>query len=380
MRVLYMITRADLGGAQIHVLDLLAGFRNLIDPVVAVGEEGFFTEAVRDLGIPCHIVPNLVHPPRPVRDLRALWETVSLIRRVNPDLVHAHTSKAGVIARLAARWTGKPSVFTAHTWCFAEGTSWKWRFLGVPAERLAGSLGSAIINVSDANKMLALRHHIGRAGRLIRVWNGIADVWQRAHPGDNGIPTIVTVARFAPQKDHELLLRAAASLDVPFEIVFVGDGPTESRVRALARELGISDRIQLLGPRLDVPDILAAAQVFALPSKWEGFPLSILEAMRAGLPVIASDVGGVAEAVIDGTNGILVPSGDVGALRAGLRELLTNAALRERMGRAGRHLYESNFTVEAMLQQTLAVYRVAAGQDVAKSSAASEDRLSESSC
>lgn len=377
MRVLYIITRADLGGAQIHLLDLLSGFRNILDPVVAVGEEGFFTNAVRALGIPCHILPNLVHAPRPVRDLRALWETASLIRRVDPSLVHAHTSKAGIIGRLAARWTGKPSVFTAHTWCFAEGTSWKWRLFGIPAERLAGRLGSAIINVSDANKLLALRYRIGRAGRLIRVWNGIADTSHRAHPGDSGIPTVVTVARFAPQKDHDLLLRAAASLSCPFHIVFVGDGPTESTVRALARQLGIGDRIQFLGPRLDVPEILAAAHIFALPSKWEGFPLSILEAMRAELPVIASDVGGVSEAVIDETNGFLVRAGDVDSFRDKLQTLLTNAPLRDRMGRAGRYLYESNFTVEAMLQQTLAVYRLAAGQ---APSPAPENRLSASSC
>src|SRR6516162_6929215 len=100
MRVLYLITRADLGGAQVHLLDLLSGFRGVIDPLVAVGEEGFFTDCVRRLAVPCHIVPHLVHAVSPVNDWRALRETASLIRSINPDVVHAHTSKAGVIGRM----------------------------------------------------------------------------------------------------------------------------------------------------------------------------------------------------------------------------------------------------------------------------------------
>jgi len=115
MRILYLVTRADLGGAQVHILDLLHGFRNRLEPVVAVGEEGYFTEAVRALGVDCHIIPRLVHPISPRKDVQAILEVTRLIRAVRPDVVHAHTSKAGVIGRLAARAVAVPSVFTAHT-------------------------------------------------------------------------------------------------------------------------------------------------------------------------------------------------------------------------------------------------------------------------
>ena len=108
MRVLYLVTRADLGGAQVHVLDLLRGFQHTLDMVVATGEEGYFTEAVRRMGVPCEIVPNLVHPIRPMRDIRALLEVARLIRRYRASLVHTHTSKAGWIGRLAARAAGGP--------------------------------------------------------------------------------------------------------------------------------------------------------------------------------------------------------------------------------------------------------------------------------
>src|SRR5258708_6692727 len=215
MRVLYLITKADLGGAQVHILDLLHGFRNTLEPVVATGEDGYFTEAVRRLGIPCHVVPNLVHPIQPMRDFRALGEVSRLIRSVRADVVHAHTSKAGVIGRLAARAVGVPSIFTAHTWCFAEGTSWKWRVAGIPAERLAGWFSSAIINVSDANRELALRHGISDQRRMLTIWNGIADTPHRARPGASRVPRIVMGARCAEQKHHSLLLLAFAQITRP---------------------------------------------------------------------------------------------------------------------------------------------------------------------
>src|SRR5215472_552938 len=160
MRILYLVTKADMGGAQVHLLDLLRGFREMLEPVVATGEEGYFTEAVRQLGIPTYVMPHLVHPITPLEDTRAVWEISKLVRASKADLVHTHTSKAGLLGRLAARLAGVPSVFTAHTWCFTEGTSWKWRLAGIPAERLAARFSSAIINVSEANRNLAIEHGI----------------------------------------------------------------------------------------------------------------------------------------------------------------------------------------------------------------------------
>ncbi len=359
MRVLYLITKADLGGAQVHILDLLHGFRNVLEPVVAAGEEGYFTEAARKIGIPCYIVPNLVHAIEPLRDCRALAEVATLIRSVRADIVHAHTSKAGVIGRLAARVVGVPSIFTAHTWCFAEGTSWKWRVAGIPAERLAGWFSSAIINVSDANRELALRHGISDQRRMLTIWNGIADTPHRARPGASGVPRIVMVARCAEQKDHSLLLRAFAQIAHPAKLVFVGDGPLMPALETQAEHLNIRDRVEFLGERFDIAEILAKSHVFALASKWEGFPLSILEAMRAGLPVIASNVGGVSEAVIEGNTGYLVDPRDVNTFRDRLQLLLDDSSLRRRLGTNGRSRYEDSFTLEQMLRKTLAVYQMA---------------------
>src|SRR6476661_4497589 len=150
MRILYLVTKADLGGAQVHILDLLRGFQNTLEPVVAAGEEGYFTEAVSKLGIPYHIVPHLVHALDPINDCRALLEIARLIRSVQAEVVHAHTSKAGVVGRFAAR--------------------------------LAGGLCSAIINVSEANRDLAVRHRVSDQNRMLTIWNGIPDTSHRARP------------------------------------------------------------------------------------------------------------------------------------------------------------------------------------------------------
>ena len=357
IRVLYLVTRADLGGAQIHILDLLRGLQHVIEPMVGVGEEGYFTEEVRKLGVPFYVVRDLVHPIAPLHDVRALLAISRLIRHARPNIVHAHTSKAGVVGRLAARAAGTPSVFTAHTWCFAEGTSWKWRLAGVPAERLAGMMSSAVINVSEANRDLALWNRVCSAKRMVTIRNGICDTRERARPESAGVPRIVMVARCAKQKDHSLLLRALASIDRSATVQFVGDGPLAHSLKSEAERLDVAGKVEFLGDRPDVAAILARAHIFALASKWEGFPLSILEAMRAGLPVVASHVGGVAEAVVHGETGFLVECGDVETFGKRLSVLLDAPQLRLQMGQQGRLCFEQRFTLRRMLNETLSVYQ-----------------------
>jgi glycosyltransferase involved in cell wall biosynthesis len=358
IRILMLITRSELGGGQTHVADLLRGLRDDFDLHLATGETGYLTEVAAELGVRTHILPSLQQPVDPLKDLAALRECILLIRQIKPDLVHAHTSKAGFMGRAAAKRVGIPSVFTAHTWCFAEGTSPKWKLWGTPLERLAGGWCGRIINVSDANRELALSHGIARPSKHVTIHNGIADSPLRALPGEGvATPRIIMLARFAPQKAHSLLIESIRGTGkLPFELVFVGDGPTRSSVEAQVAAAGLTDRVKFLGQRLDVPELLASAHIFALFTHWEGFPISILEAMRAGLPPVVSDVGGVREA-IDKSCGRIVAAGDVAAFRVALEDLLASPELRRRLGAAARARYERNYTVDVMLDKTVAVYR-----------------------
>jgi glycosyltransferase involved in cell wall biosynthesis len=357
LRILILITRAELGGGQTHVADLLRGFREEFDVHLGCGEKGYLTEVAEELGVRTHIVPALVQPVDAWRDMTALRRCIQLIRDIEPDLVHAHTSKAGFIGRAAAKWTGVPSVFTAHTWCFAEGTSLTWKLAGTPLERAAGRWCGRVINVSDANRMLALNRSIGKLDKHVTIHNGISDHAMRARPDDAvATPRIVMLARFAPQKAQTLLIEAVQGISEPFEVVFVGDGPTRAAVERQAAAAGLSGRVKFLGQRLDVPELMASSHIFALFTHWEGFPISILEAMRAGLPTVVSDVGGVREA-IDQSCGRIVPAGDVTAFRAALKELLGSPELRGTLGTAARARFERSYTVDAMLDKTVEVYR-----------------------
>lgn len=360
MKILMLITRAELGGGQTHVVDLLRGLRDEFEVELGTGETGYLTEAAEALGIRSHLIPDLVQPMRPLQDLKALWQCFRLIRSVRPDIVHTHTSKAGVIGRLAARLAGVPSIFTAHTWCFAEGTSWKWKTVGIPVERIAARCAARIITVSEANRASALHHRISTPAKFVTVHNGIADSPHRAKPGEKTVPRISMVARFSEQKAQGLLIEAVAQIRVPFRLLLVGDGPLRPAVEEQVAKRNLGDRVEFLGQRLDIAEILASSHIFALFTNWEGFPISILEAMRAGLPVVASDVNGVREAVADGSTGFLVDGGDVATFRQRLERLLLDASLRDTLGAAGRRRFENEFTVEAMLSRTAGIYRAAA--------------------
>ena len=354
-KILYVVTRAERGGGQVHVRDLLRGFQFSYECHLATGEEGFLCDEARDLGIVVHIIPNMVQPISIGKDVRAVMEIRALLKKLKPDLVHAHTSKAGLLARFAGATAGFPVVFTAHTWSFAEGISRKQKFIALPLERLAG-LGSRIITVSESNRLLALSRGVAGERSMTTVWNGIPDTPRRADPGFSGRVRILMVARFAEQKDQALLLRALSGVSEEFEVDFVGEGPMLAQVQNVAQDLGLTDRVNFLGDRSDVAELLARAHIFALSTKWEGLPLSILEAMRAGLPVIASNVGGVSESVEDGVSGFLVPVGDADKFRVGLLKLIRSPELRRDFGRAGRRRYEQDFTLQKMLAKTAEIY------------------------
>ena len=211
----------------------------------------------------------LVHSMQPLTDLRAVVDLIRVIRAWKPDLVHAHTSKAGMIARAAGFLLGTPVVFTARTWSFCSYVSWQQQAISVQLERLAGRWSGPIITVSEANRNLAARHRVASPENVATVWNGIPDTSLRANPSRPGPPRIVMVARFASQKDQGLLVRALRSVRDEFHLIFVGDGPHRGEVEAQSHGLG--RRVTFLGERGDIAEILANAQIMTLASRWEGF-------------------------------------------------------------------------------------------------------------
>lgn len=359
-RVVFVITRADdLGGAQVHVLEMAAALQDRgYEVQILAGGGGVLFEALQQQGLACRKLVNMVHPIKPLRDLAALKELRGLLQELKPDLVTTHSNKAGFLGRLAARSLNIPVVHTSHGFLFnGKKLSPAGRFYRF-MEKTAARVGSKVIAVSESEYETARKLKVVPAEKMTVVHNGLPDLGEqfRSDPLREP-PRLVMVARFAPPKDHHTLLEALGGLkERDWSLDLVGEGPGLDRVKKQVQNLGLEERINFYGSRGDVPQILSGAQVFVLSSRREGFPLSVLEAMRAGLPVVASDVGGINEAVKDQESGLLFPAGKPGRLRECLVELIDDPARRKVLGDAGRERFERHFTLERMVEKTIAVY------------------------
>lgn len=362
-RLLYVITRSDLGGAQVHLLELLRHFRSRYEVALAVGEEAFLSATAREEGIPVFLLRHLRRPISPIRDIMAVDEITRLLRTWRPSLLHAHSSKAGIVARIAAWRAGVPAIFTAHGWAFTEGVPWHRRLVGVVTENLAGRVSSAVIAVSDFDRRRALAERVLPASKLHLVRNGIALPPILPQPETDAPLSVLMVARFGSPKDQPLLLRALSRLRHPWELHLLGDGPRRRDFEDLVGALDLAEKVHVHGNRRDVERFLRTSHVVCLPSDWEGLPLSLLEAMAAGRPVVASDVGGIPEAVDHEKTGLLVPRGDEDGWVNALERLATSPSLRRTMGRAARLRVERMFSVERMLEETARVYAQVLGSD-----------------
>jgi glycosyltransferase involved in cell wall biosynthesis len=364
MRLLFIITRGDLlGGAQSYVRDLAFRFAADGDDVqVVTGAMGAMTEALTAAGITVVPAPGLLRQIHPLHDVRSVASLARLMRGFRPDLVTTHSSKAGVVGRIAARLAGVPCIHTANGWSFNPAEPAPVRLLYRLLERTTAPFAARFICVSDHGRGLGIAAGIA-PDRLVTIHNGIPDVSAdlRASAGRPGPMRLACVARFQPPKDHRTLLLAVRDvLDVQLDLI--GDGPNEDEARTLVRELRIGDRVRFLGARRDVPELLAQAQAFALCSRSEGFPLSTLEAMRQGLPVVVSNAGGAPEAVRDGETGFVVADNSVAVWADRLARLARDPGLRSRMGTWGRAFYEERFTFEQMYARIARLYREIAQQ------------------
>jgi glycosyltransferase involved in cell wall biosynthesis len=363
LKVAFVLTRADeLGGAQVHVRDLAEACRQRGHAVrIYAGGFGRLGSGTSERAHEIITVPHLIRPINPIRDFQAFVALFRLLKDWSPDVIAAHSSKAGLLARAVARSLAIPAVFTAHGWAFTEGVGPVRRAIYWLLERIGSLLSGLVIAVSDFDRNLAIAAKITTPERIRTVHNGIPDLMP-------GVPTarlrtippkVIMVARFSEQKDHECLLRALARIrESLWSLTLVGAGDPAT-TKDLARSLGLLERVYFLGERTDVEQLLSEHQVFVLASRWEGFPISILEAMRAGLPVVASDVGGVSEAVINGHTGFLCERGDSEQLAQQLRVLIESPESREAMGRAARMHFLEHFTIDKMVTRTLQLYETA---------------------
>jgi glycosyltransferase involved in cell wall biosynthesis len=361
-KVVHFIDSLEFGGTEQALLNLLRG----LDPerwqriLFCRSEPGLarLLEGAHELGIPIRPMPRLVGKSV----LTDLPQLVRVLRNERPHIFHAHlqwplASKYGLLAAALARVPGV--VATSQLFFVPEHLP----FAQLQYRVMAASVDRFIAVSCEVAKRL--QETVGIAPNKIRVvHNGIPPepYRKRANPSlraeltrGRAQPVVFTLARLDRQKGIGYLLEAAVLVpDAVF--VVAGDGPERESLQLKARELGVEARVLFLGHRRDVPDLLACCDLFVLPSLFEGLPVSILEAMAAGKPVISSAIGGTNEAVIDGQTGLLVPPGNPAELARAVTCLLSNPTLAAQMAANARARVEQEFSAEMMVQRVDAIY------------------------
>jgi glycosyltransferase involved in cell wall biosynthesis/uncharacterized membrane protein len=357
-RILLLITLAETGGAQAYVALLLPALAGQFEVTVAAHGPGPLRDAARAAG--ARFVP-VEHFRRggikPFHDVLALVELVRLCRRERPDILHANSSKAGVLGRIAGALARIPiRIFTAHGWGFAAYTGLAGR-LYLWADRFAEPLTTLVICVAGRERELGVHARTCVPQRSIVVHNAV-DVGSFARASSSGNPPrLISVGRFAYPKDYATLVEALAAVGAPYRAVLVGGGPVRAAVAGEVRRRGLARQVEIVGTRRDVAELLALSDLFVLSSRSEGLPISVLEAMASGLPVVATDVGGVSELVVDGETGLLVQPGDAAALAAAVERLLRDRELRREFGASARLRAERLFDAPRFREAHLRLYR-----------------------
>lgn len=364
-RILIVITQAATGGAQSVVGDLVPALVHEFDVTVAAGGTGPLEASVMDAGATFVRLRHLRRPISPLHDVCAVAELWCLCRVLRPAIVHANSSKAGVLARLAAAFARVPArVFTVHGWAFKATHGLSSRIY-LHADRAMLPLSTTIICVSETEKRAGLVARTCDERRTVVIRNGVdvKNASVRKHR-DEQVVRIVSVGRLAEPKDFLTLVSAAALLDATrSRIDVLGDGPDRAIIEHEIDRLGLAGVVDLVGEVDDVQRRLAQADVFVLSSRSEGLPISVLEAMAAGLPVVATDVGGLGEMVEEGGSGFLVPPGDPPALAARLSAFIDDSELRASFGSRGRTLATERFSLEENRRRHLDLYgRLVAGR------------------
>lgn len=373
VRVLHLITRLVPGGAQDNTLVTCELHdRARYEVHVAGNPDGSLVERARAASDGrFHPIPDLVHPLDPLRDARALWQILRLLRRERFDLVHGHSSKAGFLGRIAARLTRTPFVFTYHGFPFHDFMPrWKQAFY-VGLERMVRGAARHYITLSERDRQTALALRMVPEGASSAIYTGIdfakIDRVLAAPPPDPlaalGVPAngrrIVLVGRLDPQKAPLRMVEAFAQVrrELPdAQLVFVGDGELRQAVADAARGAGLHEAVHLLGYRKDVIEILVHCDVFAFSSSWEAMGRSMLEAMLVARPVVAPAIYGIPEVVEDGVTGWLYPLGDTARLAGCVVEVLSDPARARGVGQAAQQRIRAQFDARLMVRRIEEIY------------------------
>ncbi len=361
MKILYCITSSSWGGAQLHVYELCKyEYQQGNEVVFVVGTQGLLAKKVRSLpGVKVIILPSLKRNISLLDDIRATIKLRKIFIQEQPDIIHLHSSKAGTLGRLASRGLKAKVIFTVHGWAFTEGIPSKLnKILFKSIEKYVARFTDQFICVSEYDRQLGFKYHVlTKKTPVTVIHNGAPAVSKNKINHSVHTPVrLVMIARFSYQKDQESLIKAISKLPRnSFFLTFVGDGETLSTCQSLVKKLNLTKQVKFIGFREDISSYLIKNDIYLLTTHYEGLPISVIEAMSYGLPVIVSDVGGDSELVVSGKNGFLVHN--VAELRTILYDLINDPVQIKNMGKNSLALFLKKFTLLKQLQDTHKLYQ-----------------------
>ncbi|MEV4264077.1 glycosyltransferase [Kribbella sp. NPDC049584] len=369
IEVAQIVTRFIAGAGGVALRGVLP-----LDPAryritIVTGQGGPLTDRAAAAGLRVLIEPSLVSPLAPNDDRRALRRLTELCREDRYDVVHTHSAKAGALGRLAAHRAGVPRiVHTYHGFPFHEFQHPLRRAAYVAIEQRLARITDSVLAIGSGVATEALRRGLATPSTLRTITPVVESVTvprtdssRAAARAELGItpevPLIGTVGRIDYQKAPEHFIAAIAALRHTAAVaVWIGSGPGDHEAKELVRRAGLSDRFVFAGERSDVPQLLPAFDVFAMASRYEGLPCAVVEAMRCGIPVVATAVNSVPDLVIPGESGVLVPPGRPRLLAEAIDDLLDDRPKADRMARLGQAGAGSTYDAESLAEVLDQVY------------------------
>ena len=372
VKVLHLITHLGMGGAQDNTLLTVQEHDiNLYEVHIASCPTGKWSNRAKQVAHAFHPLPTLVHSIHPIKDIQCLIHLTKLLRREKFDIIHTHSSKAGILGRWAGRIVGVPViVHTVHGFAFHDFMPFWKKQLYIFLERISSSCADFYITVSELNRKEAVQLKLFNFDNSITIYSGI-DLTKLDRDADLnlvksqiGIPekwqTIVSVGRLDKQKSPNFLIDAFAQVlqhHPDTLLLLVGDGELRQELEAQVSRLDITNKVRFLGSREDVPEILKIADIFALSSLWEGLGRAMTEAMLVGKPVVVPAIYGIPEIVHHHETGLLFEAKNVEQLTNNLIYLLEHPKERDRLGQNAKSLTRKLFDGDTMVRQIEEVYK-----------------------
>jgi glycosyltransferase involved in cell wall biosynthesis len=362
MKILYAITKSEMGGAQTYVWHVLQyAKKNGDTAVVLAGGNGWLADKTRELGFEYIENPYFKNSFNPMNAIKALLFCRSQIKKITPDIVHGNSGAGGFFIRFASIGLPVKKIFTAHGWSFTDGVPFVRKQIARMVEIVITGCTDHILCVSENDARLAYKNLFGIKNKITVVHNGVPIPVLTAQPGHTDRIELLFVGRLTTPKIPITIIESLAQLPKDIQSIFslriAGNGEQESLLKTALEKYGLENQVVIKSvPTEQATQLYQSSDLFLLPTQWEGFPMTIVEAMACGLPVVASNVGGIAEAVDDTVGQLLTKGNEISELRALFEKIAIDKQWLTTRGHAARARAEKDFSAESMCKKIWTIY------------------------